>query len=161
MITFVCTEVLTLLLSLETVGSTRKAEDWEDTDTFCCGKINRDALHRVLLFFSFIILSIYPFSKILKFKQQSFKLSISLNYIIWSLMKTVLSGTWKVPHCAVFYKNYLFSFVCLCSGSDKITSNCNLKYSSYVGHTIGGLFKLFQNYKKISWELLNLMHNIY
>lgn len=133
MITFVCTEVLTLLLSLETVGSTRKAEDWEDTDTFCCGKINRDALHRVLLFFSFIILSIYPFSKILKFKQQS-----------------VLSGTWKVPHCAVFYKNYLFSFVCLCSGSDKITSNCKLKYSSYIGHTIGGLFKLFQNYKKIS-----------
>lgn len=87
MITFVCTEVLTLLLSLETVGSTRTAEDWEDTDTFCCGKINRDALHRVLLFFSFIILSIYPFSKILKFKQQSFKLSISLNYIIWSLMR--------------------------------------------------------------------------
>lgn len=144
MITFVCTEVLTLLLSLETVGSTRKAEDWEDTDTFCCGKINRDALHRVFLFLSFIILSIYPFSKILKFKQQS-----------------VLSGTWKVPHCAVFYKNYLFSFVCLCSGSDKITSNCKLKYSSYIGHTIGGLFKLFQNYKKISWELLNLMHNIF
>lgn len=44
----------------------------------------------------------------------------------------------------------LFSFVCLCSGSDKITSNCKLKYFSYVGHTIGGLFKLFQNYKKIS-----------
>lgn len=42
----------------------------------------------------------------------------------------------------------LFSFVCLCSGSDKITSNCKLKYSLYVGHTIGRLYNCFKITRK-------------